>query len=56
MTQKNQERLIALGLFMLLFIVMLPLLMISRYNVMSADDYTYINIAQKRTFRRTGLF
>lgn len=56
MTQKNQERLIALGLFMLLFIVMLPLLMISRYNVMSADDYTYINIAQNGLFEGQGFF
>lgn len=45
-TQHNQERLIALGLFVLLLILLAPLLNIARYNIIGVDDYTYINIAQ----------
>lgn len=44
--QKNQERIVALGLFVLLVILLLPLLMIARYNVMAVDDFMYLNIAQ----------
>lgn len=55
MKQKNQERLIALGLFALLLILMVPLLLIARYNVMGVDDYTYINIAQNGLYEGQGL-
>ena len=46
MQQKNQERLVALGLLALLFILLIPLLIISKYNSLAVDDYTYLNIAQ----------
>lgn len=54
--QKNQERLIALGLFALLLILLAPLLLIARYNVMSVDDYTYINIAQNGLYEGQSVF
>ena len=44
MSQKWQERLIAFGLCMVLIILLIPLIMIARYNFMSMDDYTYGNI------------
>lgn len=43
---KSQERLIAVGLFLLLMILLIPILWISRYNVIAVDDYKYLNIAQ----------
>lgn len=46
MEAKNQERLIAFGLFLVLIGLLIPLLWISRYNVMAVDDYKYLNIAQ----------
>lgn len=56
MKQKNQERLIALGLFVLLVITLIPLVLISKYNVLSADDYVYINIAQNGLYEGQGIF
>ncbi len=46
MKTENQERCIAVGLFFLLIILLIPLLWIARYNVMSVDDYKYLNIAR----------
>jgi len=43
---RNQERLVAFGLFLLLFILLAPLLWIAKYNVMAVDDYKYLNIAR----------
>lgn len=43
---KNQERFIAVILFFLFIILLMPLLWIAKYNVVSADDYSYLNIAQ----------
>lgn len=43
--EKNQERFIAFGLFLLLIVLLIPLLWISKYNVMAVDDYKYLNIA-----------
>ena len=45
-TQKNQESIVALGLFALLVILLIPLLVIAQYNVMAVDDFMYLNIAQ----------
>lgn len=53
---KSQERLIALGLFMLLMILLIPVLWISRYNVMGVDDYRYLNIAQNALIEEHNIF
>ena len=54
--QKNQERLVALGLFGLLVILLIPLLRIARYNVMAVDDFMYLNIAQNGLHEGQNIF
>ena len=56
MKQKYQERLIALGLFTLLVILLIPLLLIARYNVMGADDFWYYDMAQKGLFEGQSIW
>lgn len=53
---KSQERLIALGLFVLLMLLLIPVLWISKYNVMGVDDYRYLNIAQNGLIEEYNIF
>lgn len=42
----TQERIVAVALTVLLVILLIPMLWISKYNVMGVDDYRYLNIAK----------
>lgn len=54
--QKNQERMVALGLCLLLVILLIPLLVIAQYNVMAVDDFMYLNIAQNGLYEGQNIF
>ena len=56
MKQKYQERLIALGLVTLLVILLIPLLLIARYNVMGADDFWYYDMAQNGLYEGQSIW
>lgn len=53
--EKVQECLAALGMVALFLLISLPLVLISKYNIMSGDDYKYLNLSQTGLTGKEGI-